>query len=46
MTRAALLYLACLVATLAVIHAEAQWLGNHLNAAGRVAGVIVLAVLE
>lgn len=46
MTRAALLYLACLVATFAVIRAEAHWLGNHLNDAGRAAGVIVLAVLE
>lgn len=46
MTRAALLYLACVLTTLTVIRAEARWLGNHLDQAGRAAGVIVLAVLE
>ncbi|MGY3392960.1 hypothetical protein ACVWW6_005551 [Bradyrhizobium sp. USDA 3311] len=44
--RDALLYLACLLATAITIRAEAHWLGNHLDQAGRAAGVIVLAVLE
>ena len=41
-----LLYLAGVAATLLIIRAEAVWLGNHLDQAGRVTGVIVLAVLE
>ncbi|WP_168195749.1 hypothetical protein [Bradyrhizobium sp. NAS80.1] len=44
--RAALLYSIAVLATLAVIRAEALWLDAHIVQAGRVAGVLVLAVLE
>jgi hypothetical protein len=44
--RLALLYFAAIAATASIIRAEVWWLDDHIAEAGRVVGIIVLAVLE